>query len=533
MKVLLLYPNLPGVKTLPTAYGLFNAILKEEGHEVDLFNTTNYADLFGVMNVYKAKSDNLNARPYDESYNSDGLIYSDVCLDFKKKVNEFSPDLIAVSCTEDMYPIAIPMLSGLDKDRPPVVAGGTFPTFAPELTIRKSNGSIDYCLVGEGERTLPELCRRLERGEDISNIPGLCRFKDDAFIRNPTPQPVDLTAIPLPDFSLFDDDIFYRPMQGKIWRMIPVTTIRGCPYTCAYCNAPSQIELHKGAGYKYFRKQRIDLVRSEIKHFIETYKADSIYFWAETFLAWNNDEFDEFCEMYSEFKLPFWIQTRTETVTRSRFEKLKELGCLRIGFGIEHGNETFREKMLHRRVKNSLIVERLNIVSDLKIPISVNNMIGFPTETREMAFETVELNRQFKSDGINSYTFVPFAGTPLRKVCEDIGLIDRDKIVGSVMGRSPLDMPQFPSDEIEGLRRCFVLYAKMPRDRWNHIRDAEELTPEGDRLYGKLKAECLENYMFYGDYDEELSETERAPGEEVEEGKIGNVEKINTVCTAF
>ena len=30
----------------------------------------------------------------------------------------------------------------------------------------------------------------------------------------------------------------------------------------------------------------------EIKHFIETYKADSIYFWAETFLAWSNSEFE-------------------------------------------------------------------------------------------------------------------------------------------------------------------------------------------------------------------------------------------------
>jgi hypothetical protein len=79
------------------------------------------------------------------------------------------------------------------------------------------------------------------------------------------------------------------------------------------------------------------------------------------------------------------------------------------------------------------------------------------------------------------------------------------------MGKSALNMPQFTPDEIEGLRRCFVLYVQMPRERWNEIEKAELLTPEGDELYQKLKQECLENYMYYGDYDEELGKTEKAP----------------------
>ena len=37
------------------------------------------------------------------------------------------------------------------------------------------------------------------------------------------------------------------------------------------------------------------------------------YFWADTFLAYNANEFDEFCEMYKEINLPFWMQTRPET----------------------------------------------------------------------------------------------------------------------------------------------------------------------------------------------------------------------------
>ena len=180
-------------------------------------------------------------------------------------VNGFVPDLIAMSVTEDMYPIGIMLVSALGATRPKVVAGGVFPTFAPDLTLRYANGSIDYVLKGEGDETLAE----------------------------------------------------------------------------------------------FFRKQRIDLVRNELRHCAECYKADSFYFWADTFLAWNDIEFEEFCEMYSEFKLPFWIQTRPETVRADRFRKLKKIGLLRVAFGVEHGNEQFRKRVLNRSVKNDKIIQNL------------------------------------------------------------------------------------------------------------------------------------------------------------------------------
>ena len=64
-----------------------------------------------------------------------------------------------------------------------------------------------------------------------------------------------------------------------------------------------------------------------------------------------------------------------------------------------------------------------------------------------------------------------------------------------------LNQPQFPKEEIEGIRRCFVLYVKMPKDRWNDIRKAESLTPEGDKILKSLQKECSEKYMNYGDHD--------------------------------
>ena len=118
--------------------------------------------------------------------------------------------------------------------------------------------------------------------------------------------------------------------------------------------------------------------------------AEYLYFWADTFFSWTRKDFEKFCEIYQEIDLPFWCQTRPETVRREQFKLLKEIGCDRISFGVEHGNGDFRRNILGRNVTNKKIIDCLSIVKDLGIPFSVNNIIGFPHETYDLAFETIE-----------------------------------------------------------------------------------------------------------------------------------------------
>ena len=73
----------------------------------------------------------------------------------------------------------------------------------------------------------------------------------------------------------------------------------------------------------------MELVKKEIENHIKKYKVEYIYFWADTFLAWTPREFDDFCEMYSDIRLPFWCQTRIETITEDKLQKLKDVGLNR------------------------------------------------------------------------------------------------------------------------------------------------------------------------------------------------------------
>ncbi len=392
--ILLIYPNLRGMNMLPPAIALFSRILKNNGFRVALFDTT-YYDTGSDFDSDKEKEKNLAVRPYDLSQKVT-LKRTSPFDDLDKMVNSFQPDLIAMSATEDMFPLGLKLLKQIDKYNILTISGGVFPTFAPEKVIR--NKEIDIVCVGEGEDALLDLCLCLRDSREYSNISNLWIKTDTGeIIKNPIRHAVDFDKNPLPDFTLFEEARLYRPMAGKVYRMLPVETHRGCPYQCAYCNSPAQQRLYREAhaGY-FFRKKSLETVKKELEFYKNDWKAEYFYFSADTFFAYTEMEFDAFVEMYNDIRVPFWCQTRPETITEERIRKLREVGLHRISLGIEHGNEDFRKKIINRHVKNETIIRACNIIHEYSMPagISVNNIVGFPTETYELAMDTIELNKK-------------------------------------------------------------------------------------------------------------------------------------------
>ena len=96
---------------------------------------------------------------------------------------------------------------------------------------------------------------------------------------------------------------------------------------------------------------------------------------------------------------------------------------------------------------------------------------------------------------------MPFHGTPLRKMCEDLGLIKPETITKCVTDKTILNMPQYPPHEIEEIKRCFSMYIKFPKKRWKEIEKAEKNNKEGNKIYKELKKEYLEKYMPKPDAD--------------------------------
>ena len=149
---------------------------------------------------------------------------------------------------------------------------------------------------------------------------------------------------------------------------------------------------------------------------------------------------------------------------------------------------------------NKVITEAFNIVKKVGIPFSVNNIIGFPGETYELAFETIELNREIPADDRNAYPFTPFHGIPLREECDKLGYTTYGDIVESLVGSgSILDMPQFPKEKVKSLCKTFNLYVSFPKSRWPEIAMAEKNTPEGQKIFEGLREEFNEKYLYKDD----------------------------------
>lgn len=492
-KVLLVYPNYTMVNLLPTNIGILTACLRQNGFIVDLFDTTFYRTSERTLDEIRVE--NLQVRKF--SFEDFGVRFKPTNFvdDFKKKVQEFQPDLIGVTVVEDTWPQAQMLIEAVRDYPAPVIVGGVFPTLAPEIPFKHPD--VDMMCVGEGEHAIIELATRMWRTEDCSGIQNLWVKKDGQVVKNSLRPPIPLDDVPFGDFDLFERERFFRPMQGKIMRMAPIETDRGCPYKCRFCEAPSLVGLYKeGTGQYYFRRKSWAKVRAEIELYIETYDVNYIYFNAETFLAMSDQEFDEFVEMYRKIRLPFWCQTRIETINERRVGALEEVNCNRISIGIEHGNEDFRKRIVGKGFANQRVVEVFKILEESTIPITVNNIIGFPGETRELIFDTIELNRELLSDSVNCYYYQPYHGTELQRDAVTRGYISDDARTGTLMtGETVLNLPTISKDDIMGMVRTFSLYVKFPKEEWPEIALAEEFTPDGNAKFAELSRRYYERFF--------------------------------------
>lgn len=494
-RVLFLYPNLMLQTTFPLAIALFSALLKRKGYLVDIFDTTFYR-------TEKITSDEARVENLQIAKFSLGKDFSDLpgkeqmIIDLNMKVKEFQPDLIAVSILEDVFPLALELIDPLKHLNIPTIAGGIFPTFAPEKVI-KIDG-IDMLCIGEGEELLLELCRKMFAKEEYFNIRNLWIKTGNKIIANKIGPKRDLRLNPPPDFDLFDARRFYKPMKGKVYRMGLVETHRGCPYTCSFCNSNSQSILYKKKlKMKFFRNRDIENIQNELKILVNKFRIEFIYFPAEVFFSGSQDYLKEFVKMYKKFKIPFFCQNRAEVLNEKTINDLIAMNCHSLAVGIEHGSEEYRRNKLNRKVTNDVYINAIKRLEKTRIKVSVNNIIGFPDETRELVFDTINLNRHFNVYQINAYYFAPYHGTELREYCVEKGYIKENTLVSCITKNTVINMPPpyLSPGEIRGLVRTFNLYARFPLKRFQEIAVAERFDKEGNKMFRKLKAEYWKKHL--------------------------------------
>lgn len=228
-RVLFIYPNAISQGFIHGGIAILSAVLKEAGHETDLFDTTFY-------NIESDKIEtSLQFKPTDLKKKIEKREVKFLVSDFLNKISTFKPDLIAITCTSNSYLLLKNLMEKtISNINCPIIIGGPKATISPEELIREE--FINMVCIGEGEEALVEVANNIRDNKSLINIKNIWIKKNHRIHRNEVRLlNQNLDSLPLPDWSIFNEQHFYRPMYGNILKFGWFALSRGCFYSCSYC----------------------------------------------------------------------------------------------------------------------------------------------------------------------------------------------------------------------------------------------------------------------------------------------------------
>ncbi len=322
----------------------------------------------------------------------------------------FGLDVIFVYLSTQQYPLFLTLLAAWKARGHAVIVGGPHPTALPLETAGEEG--VDAVCVGEGEAAVVQLCRRLERKEALWGIDNIWyRGEDGAVVQNPIGAYTEnLDALPFADREIFPFDTLKKSRAMNILGLEFMMS-RGCPYPCRYCLSPLVSKRHRRA------KPRLRSPKSaveEIGRAVGRYRHSGIIGFVDDVLTCDPDWLEELGGRYrAEVGLPFWCNSRIDTLDERTVKTLRRAGCNRIYVGIECGDEELRRRVLGKHISNALILDRAALVKKHHIKLVTYFMMGLPGETEEHIRESLRLRDELRPDWVLLSMFWPYPGTAL------------------------------------------------------------------------------------------------------------------------
>lgn len=487
MKILLVWPNKDQFGYKPIGISLISAILKKNGHIVDLFDTS-FID-FG----YKDNTEDRSRIRIFKKVDFSGYYLTKKRISIEQalleKLDTFRPDVVAVSALSDEIYIGFEVSRVVKAwdSKTTVLWGNKAATTEPERMLACMN--IDYLCIGEGIEFLPEFLDCIGQGKSPHGIKNIAYRKDTgAVIKNDLrPYYQDLDALPYLDWSIFDNRHFLKPYDGKVYIGGDYTMSWGCPNQCTYCINASYRDIYGKSAGKYIRSYSVDRVIKELKYLVDTWGIQLFIFHDEDFCFKPMDYFKELSEAYRKHvNVPFAAMVNARNITEEKVGFLKHMNCVSVSMGIETGNLDLRRKILKRYESTDDIIRAMKLLNGAGIRTSSFNMLGIPFETRGTIMETIELNRKSEVRYPNNVFFFPYKGTELHDIAVENGMFNEGSDAVYEQDKPALTLSTISRDELIALRERFVLYVKMPQVYRKFIERSEKQDETGRRLTDKL-----------------------------------------------
>lgn len=330
----------------------------------------------------------------------------------KQVLARVEPDLVGISCLTGKLLLDVDELLKTTKNFDPrikIVLGGVHVYFFPESSLRKEE--VDFIVVGEGEVTLLELVKNLDKPQFYRRIKGLgYKDKKGKIVINPPREFIkDLNTLPDPAWHLLKvEKYFNRTFYAK--RMIILNTSRGCPNQCSFC-------YNQAFNKRTYRYLSADRILNQVEYFYRKYKVDGFHFYEDEFDV-DSERVKRFCNglIRKKIKIGWQFGGRVNYVNRGKLELLKKAGCQRIEFGVESGSQRVLD-FLQKEITIGQIKEAFRLTNEVGIKADALFMIGLPTETKEELKQTLTLIENLPTFSVVCNIFKPYPGTKLFDFC--------------------------------------------------------------------------------------------------------------------
>ena len=313
------------------------------------------------------------------------------------------------------------------------LAGGVHATAEPEHTLR---AGFDFAALGEGEKTIIDVLRRLKAGQNLRGTPGLSYLDSRApFLvlkQGALPVPHGGKYVSNGQGERIDLDDF-PPCAVKHCKFNPIEITRGCIYACKFCQTPFMFKAR-------FRHRSVENVCKYVR-IVKNHKDTDVRFITPTAFSYgsqdesvNLEKIEELLASVREalgkrgrvFFGTFPSEVRPEHVTAEGLKMIKRyIDNDNLIIGGQSGSE--RILAASKRGHDTESIERAaRIAIECGFKPNIDFIFGLPGETAQDVTDSLRLAEKLSDLGarIHAHTFMPLPGTPYKN--EAPGKLDAD-----------------------------------------------------------------------------------------------------------
>jgi magnesium-protoporphyrin IX monomethyl ester (oxidative) cyclase len=386
MKICLVEPGLENFRYQSLGILYIASVLEENGHKVSILNYSGG----------KIEEENL-----------------------RKTFHKIQPEIVGVSVAFGATIGRAIKISKIAKEIGCIVVwGGNVATSLWKSIIKENY--VDIVVIGEGEYTMLELCKKIEKKEKLETVKGIVFKINNKIIRTEKREPIqNLDKLPMPAWHLVDVNKYACDPLNYVY----ICGSRGCYYRCSHC-------YNRFLHYNTVRFRSPKKIVDEIAFLRKKYGI-RLFNFADNDFTCNRKWVEGFCKEMIKRKINVnWTcQSRIRDLDRKILLLMKKAGCIYMFFGVESASPKIL-KLLNRNQNIEKLKDIINNCNKLGIFTKASFIVGIPTDNVYELKKTIRFAEEIKPTEYCVFWYSPIPGTPLFEISKKYGLKEPRSLEG-------------------------------------------------------------------------------------------------------